>query len=107
MKATTRVSVSWSPTASGTELRQDLKTKRVMVEVRLLARMPNSAWQTVWKHSEFRDASKPRPEAAERIANDPRVKKVLDLAKAVGSQEADDAVKLAMRFGAASTCIAQ
>ena len=85
-----------------TRVRQDVKTKRVTVEVRFLARMPNSAWQTVWKHAESRDASKPRPEVAERIANDPRVKKVLDLVKAVGSQEADDAVKLAMRFGAAT-----
>ena len=85
-----------------TRVRQNVKTKRVTVEIRFLARMPNSAWKTVWKHVESRDASKPRPEVEERIANDPRVKKVVDLVKAVGSQRADDAVKLALRFGAAT-----
>jgi hypothetical protein len=84
-----------------TRVNQDLAARRVAVEVRFVARLPDGAWRTIWQRSETADASKPRPDFERQIENDPQVRAAVELMKALGGG-ADDQVKLAIRFGAAT-----
>jgi hypothetical protein len=85
---------------------QNLAAKRVSVESRFLARMPDGSWETVWKHLETMDASKKNPAREAIIKDDPQVKKVLAAAKLLGLVGNQDALQMAVRFGA-STMLAQ
>lgn len=85
-----------------TRLQNSIKTRRVSVHSELLARMPDNSWKTIWKHTETRDASKPRPDLVERIKSDPHVKKIFEVAEALGLDGLDNQINLALRFGAAT-----
>jgi hypothetical protein len=84
-----------------TRVHQDLAARRVVVETRFVARLPDGAWATVWQRSEAADASKPRPDIEQQIEKDPQVRAVLDLVKSLGAG-GDEQMKLAIRFGAAT-----
>jgi hypothetical protein len=84
-----------------TRVDQDIEARRVEVETRFVARLPDGSWRTVWQHVEKTDASKPRPEIEQQIMQDPQVGKALDLVRSIGLG-AEDQIKLAIRFGAAT-----
>lgn len=75
--------------------------QRAIVEVLFVARMPNAKWEIVWSHREIQDAAKPRADLEARIAEDPQVKQALETVKVFGVG-ADDQVRQAIRFGAAT-----
>lgn len=74
---------------------------RAIVEVVFVARLPNEKWDIVWSHREIQDAAKPRADLEARISDDPQVKNALETVKALGVG-ADDQVRQAIRFGAAT-----
>ncbi len=85
-----------------TRVEQNLEARRVTVEQRFLARMPDGTWQAVWSNRIDEDASKPRGDSEKRITNDPQVKSALGVVKSLGlGGDADAAVQTAVRFGAA------
>jgi hypothetical protein len=84
-----------------TRVNQDLKTRRVSVESRFLARMPNGKWETIWTHTETADASKDRPDARQKIEDDPRIGKILKTFEALGLG-VDKQMQVALNFGAAT-----
>jgi hypothetical protein len=75
------------------------------VQTAFAARMPNGSWEAVWSVNETQDATKPRAEFAAKIAEDPRMKQVLQAVKSFGLGS-DERVRKAIRFGAA-TMVAQ
>lgn len=85
-----------------TRVDPDLLTKRVTVEEQFIAKLPNGKWQPVWTFKSTTDASKKRPDAEKRIANDQQVKKALQTVKALGLAAGNDVVETAIRFGAAT-----
>ncbi len=76
------------------------------VQTAFAARMPNGNWEVVWSHRESQDATKPRVEAEAKIVGDAQVKQVLDAVKSFGLG-ADDQVRQAIRFGAATIAAQQ
>ena len=84
-----------------TRVDQNLEARSVDVETRFVARLPDGSWRTVWQHLEKADAAKPRAETEQQIMQDPQVRAALDLVKIVGLG-AEDQIKLAVRFGAAT-----
>ncbi|MGE5194148.1 MAG: hypothetical protein ACM3U2_16755, partial [Deltaproteobacteria bacterium] len=84
-----------------TRTSQDLPARRVAVETRFVARLPDGSWRTVWQRSETADAAKPRPDVEQQIEKDPQVRAVLELVKSLGAG-GEDQIKLAIRFGAAT-----
>jgi hypothetical protein len=84
-----------------TRLDLNVVGQQVKVETRFVAKLPDGSWQTVWLNVEAADASKPRPDLEQRIAGDPQVRKVFELAKATGLG-AGDALQQAVRTGAAT-----
>lgn len=68
--------------------------------------MPNGDWEVVWSHREAQDATKPRADVEAKIAADPQVKQVLDAVKSFGFG-ADDQIRQAIRFGAATMAAQQ
>ncbi len=84
-----------------TRVNQDLAARRVVVETRFVARLPDGSWRTIRQQSETADASKPRPDVEQQIEKDPQVRAVLELVRSLGAG-ADDQIKLAIRFGAAT-----
>ena len=84
-----------------TRVNQDLRTRRVAVESRFLARMPNGKWETIWTHTETADATKDRPDARQRIEDDPRIGKILKTFEALGLG-VDKQMQIALNFGAAT-----
>lgn len=84
-----------------TRVDQDLSAKRVTVESRFSAQMPDGSWQVVWTQTEIADASKARPETEKAIAKDPQVSQAFKLAKAAGLS-AEEPLQLALRTGAAT-----
>jgi hypothetical protein len=85
-----------------TRVDQDLAARRVSVETRFVARLPDGDWKTVWQKVETTDASKPRPDIEQQIERDPQVRAALELVKSLGLG-GDDEIKLAIRFGAATS----
>lgn len=83
-----------------TRVDQDLAARRVEVETRFVARLPDGSWKTVWQRTETGDAAKPRPDAEQQIMQDPQVRRALELIESLGLG-AGEQVKLAVRFGAA------
>lgn len=84
-----------------TRVDQDLAARRVVVEARFVARLPDGSWQTIWQHSAAGDASKPRPDVEQQIEKDPQVRAALELVKSIGLG-GDEQVRLAIRFGSAT-----
>jgi hypothetical protein len=84
-----------------TRVNQDLAAKRVAVETRFVARLPDGQWRTVWQKVETADASKPRPDVEQQIEKDPQVRSALELFKALGVS-GQEQIRLAVRFGAAT-----
>lgn len=76
------------------------------VQTAFAARMPNGTWEVVWSHRETQDATKQRAEAEAKIVGDPQVKQVLDAVKSFGLG-AEDQVRQAIRFGAATMAAQQ
>jgi len=83
-----------------TRVDQDLAAKRVDVDARFVARLPDGSWKSIWQRTETGDASKPRPDAEKQILEDPQVRSALELVQSLGLGGAEQ-VKLAVRFGAA------
>jgi len=84
-----------------TRVDQDLAQKRVNVETRFVARLPDGSWKTAWSQTESADASKPRGDAEQQIMQDPQLRAALELAKSLGVG-GDEQIRLAVRFGAAT-----
>jgi hypothetical protein len=74
---------------------------QAIVHAAFAARMPNGTWERVWSSQEIQDATKARPDVEARIAADPQVKQVLEAVNSFGIG-ADDQVRQAVRFGAAT-----
>jgi hypothetical protein len=86
--------------------RLDLGAQQASVETRLVAKLPDGSWQTIWRHVETADTARARPEVEQQIANDPQVRKVLDLARATGLG-AEETLQQALRTGAATMAAQQ
>lgn len=84
-----------------TRVKQNLAARRVWVETRFLARMPDGEWETAWVHTETMDASQPRPDLEKRIAADPQIRGALELMQSLGLAAGNEPIELAVRFGAA------
>jgi hypothetical protein len=66
----------------------------------------NGKWEIIWSERDTEDGSQERPQAEAAIANDPQVKSSLALGKSLGTG-ADDQVRSAIRFGAATMAAQQ
>lgn len=75
--------------------------QQASISTEFIARLGKDSWRPVFQHTERVDAKQARPEAEQRVQNDPRVKQVLDLTRQLGVG-ADDQVQQAIRFGAAT-----
>lgn len=91
-----------------TSMDQDLAARRVTVRETFWARVPKGndpndlRWEPVFEWNETADGSKPRPDAEGRIEKDPQVRKALDLvSKLLPGGDGDQAIRTAIRFGAA------
>lgn len=84
-----------------TRSEEDLAAKRIAVETRFVARMPDGSWKTIWQRVETADAAKARADAEQQIMQDPQIRAALDLVKSIGLG-GDEQFKLAVRFGAAT-----
>lgn len=88
--------------------RVDVKVDKSQATVQtvFVAQMPKGNWEIVWSHVETQDATKPRADIEAKISGDPQVKQVLETVKALGAG-ADDQVRQAVRFGAATMAAQQ
>lgn len=89
-----------------TRVDPQLERMRVVVQTMFVAKVPQSnagqtEWRVVWQHDESLDASQPRPELEERIAEDERVGRIFETIRALGVG-GDAQLKTALRFGAAT-----
>jgi hypothetical protein len=85
-----------------TRVSTNVPARLVTVETCFVARLPDERWETVWRHAESVDASRPDKERLDRIARDPQVAEVLTLIKATGLAEGDSPINSALQFGAAT-----
>ncbi|HEY4261390.1 MAG TPA: hypothetical protein VGM98_14580 [Schlesneria sp.] len=88
--------------------RVDVKVDRgqAAVQTAFAARMPSGHWETVWSLQETQDSTKPRADFAAKIAEDPRMKQVLQAVKSFGLG-GDERIRKAIRFGAATMAAQQ
>ena len=88
--------------------RVDVKVDRgqAVIQTAFAARMPNGSWETVWSANEAQDSTKPRADVEAKIAEDPQIKEVLEAVKSFGLG-ADDKIRQAIRFGAATMAAQQ
>lgn len=84
-----------------TQLEMNVARRRTDVTQQFLAKMPDGAWQAIWKETVSEDASKPRPAARQQIENDPQVKQVLKLLEGLGGAGGGQ-LDLALQFGGAT-----
>ena len=80
----------------------DVAAGSARVETRFVAKLSNGKWKTVWSHSDEQNAAKSDPDVVDRIAKDPQVKRTVDLLESSGLVGGGDAVRQALRFGAAT-----
>lgn len=81
-------------------LDQELANRRVTVDDRFFARMPDDSWQAIWRQSATLDATQASKEEDERLAADPQVAEILKTVKGLGLDANQDLFKTALRFGA-------
>lgn len=81
-------------------LDQELANRRVTVDDRFFARMPDDSWQAIWRQSATLDATQASKEEDERLAADPQVAEILKSVKGLGLDANQDLFKTALRFGA-------
>jgi hypothetical protein len=79
----------------------NLSGGQATVDSVFVVRLDNGDWQTIWSGRESRDAATQRPDVEATIADDPRVKSALSSLKSLGIG-ADDQIRRAVRFGAAT-----
>jgi hypothetical protein len=79
----------------------DMASRQATVESVFAIRLKNGGWKTIWSDRESRDATKERPATETAIFDDPQVKSALASLKSLGNV-ADDQVRQAVRFGAAT-----
>ena len=84
-----------------TRMQQSDDLSAVTVTTQFVARLPDGSWEVVFQHVERADAKQARPDAEQRIQQDPQVKKILDLTRQLGGA-ADEQIQQAIRFGAAT-----
>ncbi len=87
-----------------TLLELDVASGRVTVTGRLLARMPNDRWESVWQSTIVEDGSQPRPDVERRIEDDPQIKGLKQTLTDLGLQQE---LSKALRFGAATMAAQQ
>lgn len=83
-----------------TYLDQDLANRRVTVDDRFFARMPDDSWQDIWQQSATLDATDASKDDDERLAADPQVAEIMKAVKGLGLDANQDLFKSALRFGA-------
>lgn len=83
-----------------TYLDQDLANRRVTVDDRFFARMPDDSWQGIWQQSATPDATDASKDDDERLAADPQVAEIMNAVKGLGLDANQDLFKPALRFGA-------
>ena len=85
-----------------TELKLDRERFKATVTNRLVIKLENGRWQTVWQQSLEEDGSKARPEMERRIEADPQVKEIMSVLKGLdlGGNGTNPATA-AIRVGAA------
>lgn len=101
-KATSEAEAAGFVAVRVTHLTQSLERGDVRVAVRLLARMPDGAWRDIWRGENVADANNVRPEDVKKTAEDPQVKKALDLVKGLGIPLDESLMEQALRHGAAT-----
>ena len=79
----------------------DAASRQATVESVFAIRLKNGDWKTIWSDRESRDATKERQTTEATISDDPQVKSLLAGLKSLGNV-ADDQVRQAIRFGAAT-----
>jgi hypothetical protein len=79
----------------------DMASRQATVESVFAIRLKNGDWKTIWSDRENLDATKERPATETAIFDDPQVKSALASLKSLGNV-ADDQVRQAIRFGAAT-----
>lgn len=79
---------------------------RANVQTAFAARMPNGNWEIIWSHRESQDGTRPRAEMEAKIAADPQIKQITAGMKSLGVS-ADDQIRQAIRFGAATMAAQQ
>lgn len=79
----------------------NLSGGQAAVESVFAVRPDNGDWQIIWSGRESQDVATQRPDVEATIADDPQVKSALSTLKSVGVG-ADDQVRRAIRFGAAT-----
>lgn len=84
-----------------TQLNLNPARRQATVTQQFLAKMPDGSWQAVWRKTVSEDASKPRPELQEQIANDPQVAQVLKIVQGLGGGQGNQ-LNLALQFGGAT-----
>lgn len=89
-----------------TRVEVKLDGNQTAVQTAFAAKMPNGDWEVVWSHRDAQDATRPRTDVEAKIAADPQVKQVLDAVKSFGFG-ADDQIRQAIRFGAATMAAQQ
>ncbi len=87
-----------------TLLELDVASGRVTVTGRLLARMPNDRWESVWQSTVVEDGSQPRADLERRIEDDPQIK---GLKQTLGDLGLQQELSKALRFGAATMAAQQ
>lgn len=80
-------------------LDQELANRRVTVDDRFFARMPDDSWQEIWRQSATLDATLASKEEDERLAADPQVAEIMKAVKGLGLDAHQDLFKTALRFG--------
>ena len=104
--ATREADMSSARGLRATRVEVKLDGLQAIVQTSFAARMPDGTWEAVWSHRETQDGTKPRVEAEARIANDAQVKQITDAVKSFGAG-ADDQLRQAIRFGAATMAAQQ
>lgn len=83
-----------------TYLDQNLANRRVTVDDRFFARMPDDAWQEVWQQTATLDTNRAGKDDDQPLAADPQVAEILKVVKGLGLDTNQDLFKTALRFGA-------
>jgi hypothetical protein len=84
----------------------NLERRQATVTSAFVVQLRNGQWETIWSDRETQDGSQARPVLEAQIATDPQLKSALGNLKSLGPS-ADDQVREAIRFGAATMAAQQ